>query len=104
MKNDGQPIRYSVPRNSRCTKDPRWLNNVFLFSTEIWADQLKKHPVCIVLPKSESDMYLRAGSNDSWQGHRLRGGDGRTSSEQVRQLTKVNKKLRNHISFASKDA
>ena len=40
-----------------------------------------------MLPKSESDMYLRAGSNDSWQGHRLRRGDGRTPSEQVRQLT-----------------
>ena len=26
-------------------KRPRWLNNVFLFSTEIWAEQLKKHPV-----------------------------------------------------------
>ena len=46
MKNDGQPIRDSVPWNSRCTKDPCWLNNVFLFSTEIWAEQLKKnHPV-----------------------------------------------------------
>ena len=42
MKNDGQPIRDSVPW---CTKDPRWLNNVFLFSTEIWAEQLKKHLV-----------------------------------------------------------
>ena len=38
-------------------------------------------------------MYITgAGSNDSWQGHRLRRGDGRTSSEQVRQLTEVNKK------------
>ena len=42
MKNDGQPIRDSVPWNSRCTKDLRWLNNVFLFSTEIGADQSKK--------------------------------------------------------------
>ena len=31
--------------HSRCTKDPRWLNNVFLFSTEIWAEQFKNHPV-----------------------------------------------------------
>ena len=45
MKNDGQPIRDSVPWNSRYTKDPRWLNNVFIFSTEIWAEQLKKNPV-----------------------------------------------------------
>ena len=45
-KNNGQPIRNSVPWNSRCTKDPGWLNNVFLFSTEIWAEQLKKAP-CI---------------------------------------------------------
>ena len=45
-KNDGQPIRVSVPWNSWCTNDPRWLNNVFLFSTEIWAEQLKKAP-CI---------------------------------------------------------
>ena len=44
MKNDGQPIRDSVPWNSRCTKDPCWLNIVFLFSTEIWAEQLKKAP------------------------------------------------------------
>ena len=41
MKNDGQPIRDSVPWNSQCTKDPRWLKNFFLFSTEIWAEQLK---------------------------------------------------------------
>ena len=26
----------------------RWLNNVFLFSTEIWTEQLKKHPDCVV--------------------------------------------------------
>ena len=44
MKNDQPPIRDSVPWNSR-TKDPRWWNNVFLFSSEIWAEQLKKHPV-----------------------------------------------------------
>ena len=50
MKNDGQPIRVSVPWNSRCTNDPRWLNNVFLFSTEIWAGQLKKHPIYELLP------------------------------------------------------
>ena len=51
MKNDGQPIRDSVPWNSRCTKDPRWLNNVFLFSTEIWVEQLKKAPCrCISVP------------------------------------------------------
>ena len=43
MKNNGQPMRDSVPWNFQCTKDPRWLNNVFLFSTEIWADQLKKN-------------------------------------------------------------
>ena len=39
MKNDGQPISDSVPWNSRCTKDPHWLDNVFLFSSEIWAEQ-----------------------------------------------------------------
>ena len=49
MKIDRQPIRDPVPWNSRCTKDPRWLNNVFLFSTEIWTEQLKKHPVCTCL-------------------------------------------------------
>ena len=49
MKNVGQSIRdsVSVPWNSRCTKDPHWLNNIFLFSTEIWAEQLKKTP-CIL--------------------------------------------------------
>ena len=35
-----------------CTTDAHWLNNVFLFSTEIWAEQLKKPPwksrICIV--------------------------------------------------------
>ena len=46
MKSDGQPIKESVPWSSRCTVDPRWLNNIFLFSTEISADQLKKPP-CI---------------------------------------------------------
>ena len=60
--------------------------------------------ICIVKVRVNLTACAGAGSNDSWQGHRLRGGDGRTSSEQVRQLTKVNKKLRNHISFASKDA
>ena len=45
MKNDGQPIRDSVPWNFRCTKDPHWLNKIFLFGTEIWADQLKNNPV-----------------------------------------------------------
>ena len=45
MKNDGQPIRDSVLWDSRRTKDTHWLNNVFLFCTEIWAEQLKKHPV-----------------------------------------------------------
>ena len=49
MKSDGQPIRDPVPWNSRCTKYPRWLNNVFLFSTGIWTEQLKKHPVCTCL-------------------------------------------------------
>ena len=44
MKSDGQPIRDFVPLNSQCTNDPHdWLNDVFLFSTEIWAEQLKKH-------------------------------------------------------------
>ena len=52
MKNDGQPIRVSVPWNSRCTKGPRWLNNVFLFSTEIWAEQLKKPPCTLVAIES----------------------------------------------------
>ena len=37
-------FRDSVPWNFWCTKDPRWLNNIFLFSTEILAEQLKKHP------------------------------------------------------------
>ena len=46
MKNDGQAIRDSFPWISQCTKDPHWLNNAFLFSTEIWAEQLKKAP-CI---------------------------------------------------------
>ena len=46
MKNDEQPIRDYVPGNSQFTKDPCWLNNTFLFSTEIWAEQLKKPP-CI---------------------------------------------------------
>ena len=50
MKNDGQPIRDFVPWNSRCTKDPHWLNKIFLFGTEIWADQLKKPP-CIFVEK-----------------------------------------------------
>ena len=45
MISNGQPIRDSVPRNSRCTKDPRWLNNVFLFITKIRVEQIKKHPV-----------------------------------------------------------
>ena len=58
---DGESIRDSVPWNSRCTKDPRCLNNVFLFSTEIWAEQLKNtlyvlwdqfaHFVCLFLEK-----------------------------------------------------
>ena len=52
MKIDGQPIRDSVPWNSRCTKDPCWLNNVFLFSTEIWAEQLKKPPCTLVAIES----------------------------------------------------
>ena len=51
MKNNGQPIRDSVPWNSRCTKDPRWLNNVFIFSTEIWAEQLKKSTLYRMLQK-----------------------------------------------------
>ena len=49
MKNDGQPIR-----NSRCAKDPPWLSNVFLFSSELWAEQVKKPPCtrsCEVLMK-----------------------------------------------------
>ena len=45
MKNDGQPIRDYVRWNFQCTKDPRWLNNIFLLSAEIWAEQLKNHPV-----------------------------------------------------------
>ena len=45
MKNDGQPFRDSFPWISQCTKDPHWLKKVLLFSTEIWAEQLKKHPV-----------------------------------------------------------
>ena len=45
MKNNGQPIRDSVPWNFWCTKDPHWLNKIFLFGTEIWADQLKNNPV-----------------------------------------------------------
>ena len=46
MKKNGQPIIDSVPWNSCCTKDPRWLNNVFLFSIEVWAEHLEKTP-CI---------------------------------------------------------
>ena len=46
MKNVGQPIRDSAPWISQCTKGPRWLNNIFLLSTEIWAEQLKKAPWC----------------------------------------------------------
>ena len=48
MKNDGQPIIDSVPWNSRCTKDHRWLNNAFPFSAEIWAEQLEK-TLCVCL-------------------------------------------------------
>ena len=33
------------------TKNPRWLNKVFLFSTETWAEQLKNHPVPLVYCK-----------------------------------------------------
>ena len=43
--------------------------------------------ICIVKERVKLTACAGAGSNDSWQGHRLRGGDGRTSSEQVRQLT-----------------
>ena len=42
MKNNGRPIRYSAPWILDVPQDPRWLNNVILFSTEIWAEQLKK--------------------------------------------------------------
>ena len=47
MKNDWQPIRDSIPWNSCCTKDPCWLNNVFLFSIIIRAEQLKQSPCTI---------------------------------------------------------
>ena len=30
-------------------QDPRWLNNVILFSTEIWAEQLQKTTLYIIL-------------------------------------------------------
>ena len=43
MKSDGQPNKDFVSWNFQCTNDPRWLNNVFLFSTEIWAEQLQKN-------------------------------------------------------------
>ena len=49
MKINGQSIRDSVPSNSRYTKDPCWLNNVFLFSTEILAEPLKNQPVYVGL-------------------------------------------------------
>ena len=62
MKSDGQPIRDSVPWNSRCTKDPRWLNNIFLFSTEIWAEQLKKTP-CTYLPQVPSPSVHKCGKD-----------------------------------------
>ena len=61
MKNDGQPIRDSVPLNSQCTKDPRKFNNVFLFSTEIWAKQLKKHPVYILASGGAENKFFEAG-------------------------------------------
>ena len=53
MKNDGhgQPIRDSVPWKSGCTKNPRWLKNVFLFNTEISAKQLKKTTLYVVLSR-----------------------------------------------------
>ena len=57
MKNDGQPIEDSVPWNSQFTKDLRWLNNVFLFSTEIWAEQLKNHPVCWRRREADTNCY-----------------------------------------------
>ena len=41
MKNDGQPMRGFVPWNCWNKEGSRWLNNVFLFSTEIGAEQLK---------------------------------------------------------------
>ena len=65
MKNDGQPIRDSVPWNSRCTKDPHWLNNIFLFSTEIWAEQLKKPP-CILYISVESLIALNCKCKCKW--------------------------------------
>ena len=70
MKNDGQPIRDFVPWNSQSTKDPHWLENVFLFSTEIWAEQLKKTPyigtignISILQPPSS---HNTSQSNNDW--------------------------------------
>ena len=38
-------------------QDPRWLNNVILFSTEIWAEQLKKnHPLSGCHPQGASGL------------------------------------------------
>ena len=64
IKNNGQPIRDSVPWNSQFTKDPRWLNNVFLFSTEIWAEHFKKntlyHPQLYIQKAVTSAPLLRS--------------------------------------------
>ena len=62
MKNIGQPIRDSLPWYSWCTKDPRWLNNVFLFSTEIWAEQLEKPPAYFI-----AEQVLISGLPIKWQ-------------------------------------
>ena len=48
--------------------------------------------ICIVKVRVNLTACAGAGSNDSWQGHRLRGGDGRTSSEQVRQSDRSERK------------
>ena len=48
--------------------------------------------ICIVKVRVNLTACAGAGSNDSWQGHRLRRGDGRTPSEQVRQSDRSERK------------
>ena len=40
---------------------PRWLNNVFLFRTEIWVEKLKNHPVL-------KDHLVLVGRDDPLEG------------------------------------
>ena len=63
MKNDEQPIRDSVPWYSRYTRDPRCLNTVFLFSTEIRADQSKKPPCTNTKTNTKTNTGTNTGKN-----------------------------------------